>query len=1315
MTTPIEVRAPPWLKIQALIGVGGMGKVYSAVDQRSGETLAVKTLINFGGKQLLFLKNEFRSFAGVVHPNLISQYELVEHGGQWFLLMELLEGAELLYALRGQEAPKRMQTPLSGSLVSSSSSSESVKPGMRSSAATSSASPATASPGPGLTAATSSASGLIQPQGPEERTRTVSTIKKDLLAQAKDDEKPAVPTVANIRRVLAPEELMRALPVLRQVALGIEAIHRSGFLHRDIKPSNVFVSPEGRAVLLDFGIAVAKHTAQTEADGSDVVVGTPAYLAPELLLGSAASTSSDWYAFGITLFLALTGDRPWPGRAGYHAKVETPPPKVKEFAPHVPAELSDLVARLLLPDAEQRPKFAEIFSVLGGREAELDLGGSSGGELNAVVGRHEERKQLRAIAAKARQKPTSIFIRGRSGVGKTVLLAEFLRELESSGCLVLHGRCYEQELVPYKTVDKVVDALTSVLERKREWVESLTPPDVEALTRAFPVLSAVFMPNGSAAAPLSQNTADLQGRAIRALTDVLRLLAHKVPLVVCVDDLQWGDTVSARVLALLSAPGGPPLLVVGGFRAEDSNSPAIMALAELFRREVGQAADVMTIEPLSAHESAELARSIAIEAKISDPALVTWALNESEGQPFFLQQLLYAAAQSPEIAASGSGRGLQDVVAARVAHLPDEARSVLEAVSLAGAMVPLDVVSRASSASHGQRAYQQLRAGHFIRTAKRDGRDFIDTYHDKFREVVSARLPTQRSQDVHAQLMSAWQQEPAGGGNRLFAAAHHAQRAGDKVPGDTAHALLRDAAEHAVASFDSIRAREFLLGAQAAAARMGERLTPRLERLLGDTSVLSDDLDGAKAAYERVLTHTADPMERAAAHAGLARLFMASLNTRQAFAEVNRALEAIRLPVVSPSIFAFVKAIAGFVFAWVRTRVRPPRSRPTDLFEATTYAMAGWSSYFLFDLRLFLGAGLRGYRTMSRLGSHPQAVEWYVWISVIFAVAGLDGMVRRLHAHARALAKSLNDPGTNAQLAAYEALAVDMGGRPVEGEKMAMLAVENGSRMEISNYLSLIGGATWNVLMRGQARNAQRIVDYGWSRMESTGTSLMARGHTFRSYYGTVFALLGKPEEGQKHLDSYAEFLNLHAPGDVFRETLLLGHQAFLLHLQGAPDSELEACFKKHEAYGKRPKNHVMSLRHIYLAKAMRRGDQIVAKPNDIALRKDAKALVATLASFGTYPTTVLHRQLLEAKLAWAAGKNPVALLDALVNGAQAIEAPWLVIEAMLAKAQYAEATGNAAEARTLQMNLESLAIENGLLGLVNRARRLLGEQSKRS
>src|SRR6185503_12168672 len=104
----------------------------------------------------------------------------------------------------------------------------------------------------------------------------------------------------------------RLVDALRQLVDGVSALHRHGKLHRDIKPSNVLVTPEGRVVILDFGL-IAEQSPQTAGDVSYESGGTPAYMSPEAASGAAPSEASDWYAVGVTLYEALTGRVPVAG------------------------------------------------------------------------------------------------------------------------------------------------------------------------------------------------------------------------------------------------------------------------------------------------------------------------------------------------------------------------------------------------------------------------------------------------------------------------------------------------------------------------------------------------------------------------------------------------------------------------------------------------------------------------------------------------------------------------------------------------------------------------------------------------------------------------------------------------------------------------------------------------------------------------------------------------------------------------------------------------------------------------------------------
>ncbi len=151
----------------------------------------------------------------------------------------------------------------------------------------------------------------------------------------------------------------------RQIAAGLEAIHKSGIVHRDLKPTNIMLDRSGRAVLMDFGLALAAGGDKITSEGE--VLGTLSYLSPEQAHGTAVDARSDLYAFGLILFEMLTGVRP-PGDGeriplALRKNSISPPPSA--LTPEVPKELDAIVLRCLDPSPLGRYPSA--------RELDLDL------------------------------------------------------------------------------------------------------------------------------------------------------------------------------------------------------------------------------------------------------------------------------------------------------------------------------------------------------------------------------------------------------------------------------------------------------------------------------------------------------------------------------------------------------------------------------------------------------------------------------------------------------------------------------------------------------------------------------------------------------------------------------------------------------------------------------------------------------------------------------------------------------------------------------------------------------------------------------
>ena len=238
-------------------------------------------------------------------------------------------------------------------------------------------------------------------------------------------------------------EGLRAL--LRQIAAGVAAIHGAGKLHRDLKPSNVLVTRDGRAVILDFGIA--SDTAPPTSAPRTVehgIWGTVEYMAPEQADG-AAVPESDWYALGVMLYQALTGQLPFVGttRAVLSQKWVEEPPRPDSLDPTLPGDLVQLCVDLMARAPSNRPDDAAVLDRVGAAEPRYPTGRSVVVSAGAIVGRERHLSVLRdAFLATRRGAPVRVYVHGLSGSGKSTLIQHFLHELARTHRAVLlqgHG------------------------------------------------------------------------------------------------------------------------------------------------------------------------------------------------------------------------------------------------------------------------------------------------------------------------------------------------------------------------------------------------------------------------------------------------------------------------------------------------------------------------------------------------------------------------------------------------------------------------------------------------------------------------------------------------------------------------------------------------------------------------------------------------------------------------------------------------------------------------------------------------------------
>jgi tRNA A-37 threonylcarbamoyl transferase component Bud32 len=631
-------------------------------------------------------------------------------------------------------------------------------------------------------------------------------------------------------------DLGRLADALAQLADGVLALHASGKLHRDLKPSNVLVRGDGMVKLLDFGLIADVESIALERTHEQAAVGTPAYMSPEQAADRPLAEASDWYAVGVMLYEALTLRRPFEGPIGevLRRKQDEAPLSPLAIDDDVPPVLAELALRLLERDPARRADGRDILAALGREPSPSTRELEQAVAPTPFVGRDDEQALLRAAFRDAHERCIAVFVRGPSGIGKSQLVRHFL-DHDVGGALVLEGRCYERESVPFKGLDTVIDALAGALRRMPDdEVTRILPRDIAILQRLFPVLRRVpVIAAASAVALFPPDPQELRSRAFGALRQLLRALPG--PVVIAIDDLQWGDADSARFLAELVHPdpadGGEPLrsLLVLAHRLDDD-----LGIAAGVRTPpaVSPAGDVRTIDlgPLGDGEARELVASVAGAVAFAD-ALV----RDAAGNPLFLVEL----ARSTQARAAAPLR-LDELFAQRIATRSPAAQDILRTAAVAARPIAIRQLMAACDVTTIDTELAELRVERLARERRGEGAAQLELSHDRVRTAVLASMTEAEIRERHEALARALE---TSGDLELDALVVHWQAAGQ--PGRAAAYALRaaDAAAEAMA-FHRAAA---LYGVAAEHAAGDEQR--RLLRRRGEALASAGQLDEAAAVF----------------------------------------------------------------------------------------------------------------------------------------------------------------------------------------------------------------------------------------------------------------------------------------------------------------------------------------------------------------------------------------------------------------------------------------------------------------------------------
>jgi hypothetical protein len=686
----LQAALPKRFELIRCLGEGGMGIVYEAHDREKDARIAIKTLRSFSADALARFKHEFRALSDIQHPNLVGLGELISENDQWFFTMDLVDGTDFLSYVR----------------------------------------PPAAAP---------SSSGLR----PTERRHG-----EDEPTQVLGNEPPRAYDEDRLRRALA------------QLAEGLSALHAAQKVHRDIKPSNIRVTSDERVVLLDFGLVTDLSSEQMSTEMH--VVGTPSYMAPEQAASKHVTPAADWYAVGVLLYQALTGALPFTGTAIeiLLQKQQTTPPPPGSRASGTPADLEELCMALMRFEPSARPIAKDVLRALRVKSPEPRVAFPSASSLTigaTFVGRDSELELLaQTYRATRGGKAAAAFLYGESGVGKSCLVKQFTDALvrEQRDLVVLSGRCYERELVPYKAFDGIVDALSRFMTRlPASDAASLLPTRPGPLMQLFPVLRRVEAiaqaprPDARTLDPL-----EIRSRAFSAMRELVTRLADRRPLIFVIDDLQWADADSLALLAeLMRPPDAPVFLLVATVRPVEGGIDPAAALPGDVRR--------MQVERLPENHARALAALLlerAAPAATIDAAQIAL---EADGHPLFIDELVRHAARPDEKDAASKLSKLEEALWARMERLDESPKRVMELLCVAGAPLPQETLARAAGIDLGEfaKVSAYLRVAHLVLTTGSRGTDRIEPYHDRVRAALLAHVDADDRRALHRRLAVAFE------------------------------------------------------------------------------------------------------------------------------------------------------------------------------------------------------------------------------------------------------------------------------------------------------------------------------------------------------------------------------------------------------------------------------------------------------------------------------------------------------------------------------------------------------------------------------
>jgi hypothetical protein len=358
----------------------------------------------------------------------------------------------------------------------------------------------------------------------------------------------------------APLAFRTACRLMMQVCSSLSLLHSRRLVHRDISPRNVRCTHQGGAKLIDFGAMAAMGICEQS-------VGTPAFIAPEVVHSMALDARTDLFSLGATLYFSLTGRAPFAARVFAELREawrhEPVPPS--QVVPGIPPALDALVLSLLRIDPAERPRSAfevmhRLAAIAGVVHAEPEVVSQAYLSRPTLVGRELEQRRFRQRMVRAMQgRGGGVLIEGAPGIGRSRLLESYVLEAKTLGATVLRLAGRAAASTPFAAAHDMAQQLLDALP---EAATRCAREGDTARLLLVPVSEPSGEPSMSELLPLEQLPAERQALQA-ALTQWIHSVCLSHPILLLVDDVELVDEASLALLAgLAHGAADCPLLIV---------------------------------------------------------------------------------------------------------------------------------------------------------------------------------------------------------------------------------------------------------------------------------------------------------------------------------------------------------------------------------------------------------------------------------------------------------------------------------------------------------------------------------------------------------------------------------------------------------------------------------------------------------------------------------------------------------------------------------------------------------------------------------